>query len=107
MRKVDELIARALPQDWSTRLERESAKGQWPPDAILRIAGPDGATATYVIEAKPSVTPQSLLKAVEQLDTYIRQSASTTLLPLIAAPYLSARSKELLAERGISDTATT
>lgn len=102
MRKVDELIARALPRDWSTELEREPAKRGRRPDGILRITGPDGAMATFVIEAKRSLTPQSLLQALQQLDSYRRQSDSTTLLPLIAAPYLSARSKELLAERGIS-----
>jgi hypothetical protein len=107
IRNVDELIARALPPEWSTELEREPSKAARRPDAILRITGPDGTMATFVIEAKRSLTPQSLLQALQQLDSYRGQSDSTTLLPFIAAPYLSARSKELLAERGISYADTT
>jgi hypothetical protein len=102
MRQVDELITRAVPKSWSTKLEREPGKDGRRPDGVLSITGPDGATATFVIEVKRSVTPQSLLQAIQQLDTYIDALDATPAVPVIAARYLSARSKELLAERGIS-----
>jgi hypothetical protein len=66
------------------------------------MTGPDGATAIFVVETKRApATPQTLLQALDQLDVYINEYAPTA-QPLVAAPYLSARSKEVLAARGVS-----
>ncbi len=67
----------------------------------MTLVAPGGERATFVIEAKRSVTAQSLLSAVEQLATYIEQTNPGE-LPFFAAGYLSPRSKEILIERGIS-----
>lgn len=102
LRKIEELLAGALPPGWSTRLEREPRRGRRQPDGVLRMTGPDGATAVFVIEAKRApATPQAVLQAVDQLTAYISESLSAS-QPLVAAPYLGARAKEVLAERGVS-----
>lgn len=99
---MNDLVARALPPDWSTRLEREPGRGTGRPDGILRIEAPDLRVAEFAVDARRSMTTQSMLQAVDHLRTYIDTGGRTPLLPLIVTTYLSPRAKELLAERGIS-----
>jgi hypothetical protein len=102
LRKVEELLAGALPPGWSIKLEREPGRGRRQPDGIFRMTGPDGATAVFVVGTKRApATPQTMLQAIDQLDAYINESVPTA-QPLVAAPYLSARAKEVLAARGVS-----
>lgn len=102
LRKVENLVAGAVPPGWTTKLERESRKGTRRPDGVLRMTGPDDATAVFVIEAKRSpATPQAVLQTVDQLTAYISESIPAS-EPLVVAPYLSARAKEVLTERGVS-----
>ena len=101
LRTVESSIRRALPKSWSMKFVRAPGSKRTQPDAKLTLVAPGGERATFVIEAKRSVTAQSLLSAVEQLATYIEQTNPRE-LPFFAAGYLSPRSKEILIERGIS-----
>ena len=101
LRSVEDLIRRALPNNWSVKVIREPGRNRKRPDGSLVLVAPQGERATFVFEAKRSVIAQTLLSAVEQLDTFIEQTDSGA-LPLIAAGYLSPRSKQVLVERGIS-----
>ncbi len=103
LRKVEELVAGALPQGWASTLERGPGRGRRQPNGVLRITGPDGGSAVFVIEAKRgSATPQAILQAADQLAAHISESRGAGTQPLIAAPYLSPRSKEALADRAVS-----
>lgn len=101
LRKAEDLIRRALPADWTMTLVREPKRGRTTPDALLSLTAPRGEAVEYVIEAKRALTAQTLSLAVNQLTTYIGATDSAA-LPLIAAGYLSPRSKEVLNERGVS-----
>lgn len=91
LRSVEDLIRRALPNKWSVKVRREPGRSRNRPDGSLVLVAPQGERVTFVIEARRSVIAQSLLSAVEQLDTFIEQTDQGA-LPLIAAGYLSPRS---------------
>ncbi len=106
LRKSEDSIRRALPADWTMRLVRKPDRGGKRPDALLSLTAPGGEVAEYVIEAKRSLTAQTLLAAIDQLTSSIG-AVDSAALPLIAAGYLSPRSREVLSERGISHVDTT
>ena len=106
LRTAEDFIRRALPERWTMKLAREPGRAQTRPDALLTLTAPGGETATYVIEAKRSITAQTLLSALDQLAAYI-DALDPGAIPLIAASYLSPRSKEVLTERGVSYVDTT
>ena len=106
LRKVEDSIGRALPKDWIMKLASEPGRGRTRPDALLTLTAPRGETAKFVIEVKRSLTAQTLLSAVDQLARSI-DAMDPGALPLIAAGYLSPRSKEVLIERGVSYVDTT
>lgn len=108
LRQIERLIERALPPGWSSQLEREPrGQGRWRPDAFLRILAPDGEDAQFIVETKRSQNPTSLLGALDQLQNYIKSSKGGRAAPLIFAPYLSPRSKDLLNELDVSYLDTT
>lgn len=101
LRLATEAVRRALPPEWRVDVTREPRLGRGRADAVVTIVAPEGATARFVAETKRSLTPRSLLDAVEQVNRTI-ETSDTNALPLIAAAYLSPRSKGLLIERGVS-----
>ncbi len=108
LRELANLVERALPPGWSSQVEREPrGKGTWRPDAFLRIASPDGQDARFIVEAKRTRNPASLLGSLDQLRNYIENSNDQWAEPLIFSPFLSPRSKDLLDEQGVSYLDTT
>lgn len=70
------------------------------PDAVIEIRGPRGQSATLAVEAKRAVSPKD---AESQLATQAETLSRATGLPfLVVAPWLSPRTRELLAARGIN-----
>jgi hypothetical protein len=101
LRTIEDLIQRALPEDWKVKLTREPGGRQSRPDGVLDLTSPGGERATFIIEAKRSLTASTLLAALDQLTTYV-DASDAQVLPLLAAGYLSPRSQEVLIARGVS-----
>jgi hypothetical protein len=97
LRRAKDILATALPP----RAERSRA------DAILRMVAPDGSAVRFLVEAKKSITPKSLLNTVDQLLTRLEIRNANALRPLVVSSYLSPRSRDLLEQRGISYADTT
>ena len=101
LRTSEDLIRRALPDGWKVKLIREPGRRQSRPDGVLDLTSPGGESATFVIEAKRSLTASTLLAALNQLAAQV-DASDTQVLPLLAAGYLSPRSQEVLIARGVS-----
>lgn len=101
LRTTEDFIRRALPDGWKMKLTREPGRRRSRPDGVLELNSPGGERATFVIEAKRSLTASTLIAALDQLATYVDASDDAA-LPLLAAGYLSPRSQEVLIGRGVS-----
>lgn len=101
LRTIEDLIRRALPEGWKLQITREPSLRRSRPDGVLELTSPGGERATFVIEARRSLTASTLLSSLDQLTTSIGESGTTN-LPLLAAGYLSPRSQEVLIDRGVS-----
>lgn len=110
---IDEVISslqERLPVDWSVeRKAREIKSGSGPPelvDSLAALQAPNGTFATLIIEARQSFTPReatTLLTRPAQLAQSIRGNVPV----LVAAPWLSERSQDLLEREGFNYLDTT
>jgi hypothetical protein len=91
-RDLEPAITAALPRAWSVYATRERPGT----DGLLTLAAPDGTTTTVVVETKKAVEPRDVASAVLQA----RSKQANPGAVLIAAPYLSPRTREVLAESG-------
>jgi hypothetical protein len=66
-------------------------------DGAVDLYSPDGRTSRFIFEIKRSVEPRDVDRVATQLSS-LRPGAH----PLLLAPYLSPRSRDLLRNRGIS-----
>lgn len=101
LREVEQLMASHLPPGWSMQSKKQT-EGRQRADSVVRVTAPDGEIADFIIEAKRSTTPQALQRTIEQLLAYAARSDLPRPQLLVAASYLSPRSRKMLAERGIS-----
>jgi hypothetical protein len=94
-----------LPSGWSVEtlagrppLDRRSASTR--PDAIVTIRAPDGAEGRIIIEAKAYMEPRGVANAVERVRQH--QRALNVPSALIVTGFASPRTRQLLAESGVS-----
>ncbi len=98
-------VATRLPATWTVVVAipddiDKRALGRRLPDATLTIQAPDGREATVPVEVRQKIDPRD----VPALVAHVRQlmGAEQTERPIVMAPYLSPRTRELLTESGIS-----
>lgn len=92
-----------LPKGWSCGALREpGSKGSVRADLLLEVLAPDRVGGRILVEAKSNVEPRDVPAALRQLDRIVQVDAMRTggQGRLVAAPYLSPRTRELLAEAG-------
>lgn len=83
-----------LPPGW--RLATGQARSRdASADLTVRIIAPDGTSTTWTLEMKNRIDPRDVQSAVAGL------RASRKALPVVVAPFLSRRTRELLEEAGI------
>lgn len=84
-----------LPAGWGTDVTRGARRA----DAVLRLSGPDGRSATLVAEAKSIVDARDVpaVRARLRLDDDPETSGG-----LVVARYLSPRARQALTEAGLS-----
>jgi hypothetical protein len=92
-RLIEEALGR-FPPGW-----RLGAIEPWEPmfDGAVELRAPDGRTSRFVFEIKQAVEPRDVDRVATQLSRLPSGSH-----PLLLAPYLSPRSRDLLRDRGIS-----
>lgn len=83
-------------------MERIEGDGLRHEDTVVQLAAPGGERVAFVIQTKQSRTPRSLLHDLEGARTRGDGLDAEPASLLIAAPYLSPRSREVLTERSIS-----
>ncbi len=87
---IGALLRNTLPVDWRLDVQREVGRGA---NALIVIGAPRGERATVALEAKdrlePNVIPAALAHASRGADAV-----------MLAAPFLSERSRALVIERG-------
>jgi hypothetical protein len=90
-----------LPRGWSVEGSEESFDYAGAPlDARLSLKGPNGTISTVAVEERDSVAPRTVLSLISpQVKTARNMGAH---LPLVViAPWLSKRTRELLAEQDL------
>jgi hypothetical protein len=97
LRGLYSYVRNRLPTSWDVHLLQENApnKGY---DALLTISSPDGARASFIIEAKTRIEPRDVSYLVSRLRQALLPGAS----PLLVAPFLGPRTRELLDQDAIS-----
>lgn len=96
-REATEEITARLPQGWRSKLTLDARRGRRPVDALLEIRAPDGARGVIIVQAKRLLEPKDVPAFLSQL----RLVAGKEVKAVVAAPYLSSRTRERLREEGV------
>ena len=106
-RQVEQLLAERIPSGWLLTARRMEARvGRYRVDLLAEIVSPAGESAVLAVEITRTLEPRDVLQAVEQI-TVITADASPRTLPVVAAAYLSPRTRALLRDRGVGYVDTT
>ena len=105
-RHVERALAERIPSGWSLHARTEAPAGRYEVDLLAEIAAPSGATAVLAVEIRRTLEPRGVLQAVEQIRA-ITAGAMPRAVPVVAASYLSPRTRALLRDRGVSYVDTT
>jgi len=98
---VEKQLGAILPDDWTMQAVHEPAAEDGRPDLILELVAPDGDRGRAVVEAKRRIEPRDVRSALAQLAHHQRRlGGEVALSGILAAPYLSPRTRELLAQTG-------
>ncbi len=90
-----------LPPGWSVDVAARDHDLALPPeDRKLSLKGPGNSSAAIAVEERSSISPRGVLELLPQVRTARNMGAHLPLL--VIAPWISARTQELLAEQGLS-----
>ena len=104
LRLAEQIVARSMPSGWSAKVVQAPGRSTGSRSVSLRIRTSEGDTSEFGIVTKRSLNP---MEAGDLLDS-LGLEATTSLRgakPVdvaIIAPYLSERTRELIASRGVS-----
>ena len=105
-RRVEQFLAERLPPGWSLQAEHEVSTRNVRLDLVVRIASPSGAQAALTVEVKRTVVPRDVGRVVDEI-ALLTGHALPAAVPMVAASYLSPRSRELLEALGVGYIDTT
>jgi hypothetical protein len=97
LRTAESSLRERLPADWLVL--REPVPRESPFDAMLRFGPSDDETTTLLIEAKTRVGPRDVQRMSERWTDLRRPESDAR--PLLVAPYLSPRTRQLLDDAAI------
>lgn len=99
--RIKQILRESMPPGWTLDFDQVpiAPTGRCP-DALISLAAPDGKRALFVGEVKREAFGHQLRGALDQLDSYIAEVGLAQ--PLFMAPWISAASRKLLSEQGIS-----
>jgi hypothetical protein len=99
LRELMSALERRLPPGWRADMRREPPRPG--PDATLTVRAPDGSEANILVEYKTRLSAGGVPDVLNQLRRYADSYGKPT-RPLVAAPFLSPRTRQVLAEAGTS-----
>jgi hypothetical protein len=106
LRTVLDQLKPLFPTDWRIEVTEQPAQsGGRRPDAILRIASPDGNEAVILVEAKLGLEPRDVRYVLQQLETYrddLTSPGERAPEMLLVTKYISPRARELVETVGAS-----
>jgi len=100
--EVQRRLRGEIPGSWQLRLEERGSGRR--PDAVFDLEAPDGRRTTILVEVKRRLDPVSVPRVLEQLRSWASWNAPDRPTPayLVAAPYLSERTRERLRAAGLN-----
>ncbi len=104
-RRVEQLLAERLPSGWSLRAEYAVLARDVRIDVVANIASPSGGRAALAVEVKRTIEPRDVGRVADQI-ALLASHVVRGAVPVVAASYLSPRSRQLLErlEVGYIDT---
>lgn len=105
-RRAEQLLTERLPSGWSLRAEQDVLIGDVRIDLVVNVAPPRGAEAALAVEVKRTMAPRDVGRVSNEI-ALLARAAVPTAVPVVAASYLSSRSRELLESRGVGYIDTT
>lgn len=106
VRSVEQILAQRLPQGWSLRSKADAPAGRHRVDLVVEVTSPSGEIAVLAIQAKRRLEPRLIPRAAEQIASLLSDVLPTA-RPVVAAAYLSPRSREILKDVGVGYVDTT
>ncbi len=100
IRDVERTLVSTLPAGWSLEAKHQVRAGRGRLDLLIEILAPNGERADLAIETKRAIEPRLLPRVIERLAMYCSDDLSDA-VPVVAAPYLSPRSREILDRAGV------
>jgi hypothetical protein len=96
-------LEQRLPPNWSIEGAADGSVDPTgaPLDSRIFLKGPNGASSAVAVEERESITPRTVLSLLSPRVQTAR-SMGAYLPLLVVAPWLSKRTQELMAERGLS-----
>ena len=95
LRSVLRSLGERLPPSWRIKQSSQSAsrEGLGPEVCTVRLAAPDGTSVRFVVQAPRALEPRNVSRVVAAV------GGPEDAVPLVVAPYLSARTRELLKQQ--------
>lgn len=96
--EVQRRLREQLPRTWQLDLEQTEVRRG--PDAVMGLRAPDGRRTTILVEIKRRLDPVAVPRVLEQMRSWVGWSGVDGPLTafLVAAPYLSERTRDRLRE---------
>jgi hypothetical protein len=94
-------LTERLPQGWNVQLQTEGSDDIEPTDGRISLQAAGGFHASIAVEARRSLTPREAENLLPRL-AQVLHSMTGNAPVLVVVPWLSGRTQELLAERGIN-----
>lgn len=93
--RVEQLLAERLPSGWSLRAEHAVLARDVRIDLVANVASPSGGRAALAVEVKRTIEPRDVGRIADQI-SLLASHAVRSAVPVVAASYLSPRSRQLL-----------
>lgn len=103
VRDVEQVLVEQLPSNWTVRI-RSVSKSEI--DLVIEVGSQQDHTATLGVEVKRSIEPRSISDTAMQIKSLVNDALPGA-TPVIAAGYLSPRSRQLLEVLEVSYIDTT
>lgn len=99
---VQRQLQEQLPRTW--RLDLQQVEYQRGPDAIFDLRAPDGRSGTVLVKIRRRLDPVDVPRVLEQMRAWAGRSAKGRPPEtfLVAAPYLSERTRDKLCENNVN-----
>lgn len=104
LHRAEEVMARALPADWSAKIVQSPGRSGARREVSLRIRPASGDTVDFTVAVRRSPNPLDAVQFIDGLgleNRALRKGPQPVNL-IVVAPYLGARAREVIAARGVS-----